>query len=187
MLELSEGRVSIEKLMLTRSLRSDYKDPQRIAHRVLADRIAKRDPGNKPKSGDRLRFVFIVNNTPKVLLGERIETPEFIAENSLKIDYIYYITNQLMKPLQQLFGLAIEDILKERHPRSADALIRRHRRELAAIRNEYVDFEVYTKKKELFCSKEIKKELFDKMLVKIQNERCGNREITLFFSQQPRK
>ena len=27
------------------------KNPSQIAHRVLADRIAQRDPGNKPKPG----------------------------------------------------------------------------------------------------------------------------------------
>ena len=28
----------------------------------------------------------------------------------MKIDYSFYITNQIMKPLLQLFGLVLEDI-----------------------------------------------------------------------------
>ena len=43
-------------------------------------------------------------------MGERIETPEYIVNNNTDIDYAHYITNQLMKPLQQLFGLALEKI-----------------------------------------------------------------------------
>jgi DNA polymerase elongation subunit (family B) len=179
MTDLVEGRVPIEKLMLTRSLRSDYKNPNQIAHKVLADRIGKRDPGNKPKSGDRLKFAFIVNSNPRALLGERIETPEFIAENRLKIDYNYYITNQLMKPLQQLFGLAIEQIYIERG--RSDTTLRSHRRELQKLQREFPDMELYMKKREIYCSKEIKKLLFDDMLSHIQNKRTGNKEITSFF------
>ena len=182
MTDLVEERVPIEKLMLTRSLRSDYKNPAQIAHKVLADRIAKRDPGNKPKSGDRLKFAYIVNSNPRALLGERVETPEFIRENRLKIDYTYYITNQLMKPLQQLLGLAIEQIYIERG--KSDTTLRTYRREIEKIRREYPDLEVFMKKKEAFCSKEIKKLVFDGILNKIQNERAGNREITAFWSKK---
>ena len=185
MTDLIEERVPIEKLMLTRSLRSDYKNPAQIAHKVLADRIAKRDPGNKPKSGDRLKFAYIVNSNPRALLGERVETPEFIRENRLKIDYTYYITNQLMKPLQQLFGLAIEQIYIERG--KGETAMRTYRRELEKLRREYPDLEVFMKKKEAYCSKEVKRLLFDGILNKIQNERAGNREITSFWGRIEKK
>ncbi|WP_250346256.1 DNA polymerase domain-containing protein, partial [Escherichia coli] len=46
--KLIEGDVSMDKLSITKSLRSDYKNPQQIGHWVLSDRIGKRDPGNKP-------------------------------------------------------------------------------------------------------------------------------------------
>ena len=104
---LIEGNVSMEKLEITKALRGYYKNPMQIGHRVLADRIGQRDPGNKPKPGDRMKFVFVVNDKPKALMGDKIETPEYIINNNLKIDYTHYITNQLMKPIQQLFGLCL--------------------------------------------------------------------------------
>ena len=58
--DLVDGNVPIEKLIITKSLRSFYKNPQGVAHKVLADRIAAREPGNKPSSGDRIPFVYIV-------------------------------------------------------------------------------------------------------------------------------
>ena len=100
----------MEKLSITKALRSDYKNPMQIGHWVLAERIGKRDPGNRPKPGDRMKFVFIVNKDKKALMGEKMETTDFITEQKLPIDYTHYITNQLMKPLQQLFGLALEHI-----------------------------------------------------------------------------
>ena len=42
--------------------------------------------------------------------GDRIETPTFIKDNNVKIDYEFYITNQIMKPVQQVFALVLEKI-----------------------------------------------------------------------------
>ena len=41
-------------------MNSNYKNPNSIAHKVLADRIGERDPGNKPKSNDRIPFMYRV-------------------------------------------------------------------------------------------------------------------------------
>ena len=103
-------KYSMDKLIITKSVRGYYKNPRQIAHKVLADRITARDPGNKPKSGDRIPYVFIVNENKKALQGDKIELPEFIIANKLKIDYAHYITNQIMKPIQQLFALVLYEI-----------------------------------------------------------------------------
>jgi len=107
--EVRQGTIPLEKLILTKSLRSGYKNPLQIAHKVLAERIGKRDPGNKPKPGDRIRFAYICGNK-KDLQGEKIETPEFIKEKGLVPDYEHYITNQLMNPIEQVIELLLEDI-----------------------------------------------------------------------------
>ena len=52
-----EEKYDMVKLVITKSLRGEYKNPKTIAHKVLADRIGKRDPGNKPSVGDRVAFV----------------------------------------------------------------------------------------------------------------------------------
>ena len=178
---LIRGKVSMDKLCITRSLRSDYKNPQQIAHKVLADRIGKRDPGNKPKPGERMKFVFVSSENKKALLGDRIETPAFILENRLTIDYTYYMTNQLMKPLQQLFGLAVEQIWELQGKRSA---IKTYRSEIATIWNDVKgDRELYEKKREKLSSAKVKQLLFDKFLNKIFNEKHGIRQITDFFGK----
>ncbi len=108
---LVRGEVGMEKLVISKSLRSGYKNPDQISHSVLANRIGKRDPGNKPQPGDRLAFVFVT--TPKKkgqLQGEKIETPEFIRATGLKPDYAHYVTNQIMKPVQQVFALVLEEL-----------------------------------------------------------------------------
>jgi len=107
---LVDGNIAIEKLIITKSLRSNYKNPKQIAHKVLSERISLRDPGNRPGSGDRIAYAYIVNPDKKALQGNRIETPAFIKANNLSLDYAHYITNQIMKPLLQLFALVLEHI-----------------------------------------------------------------------------
>jgi len=178
--DLIEGKISMDKLALTKALRSDYKNPHQIAHNVLAERIGNRDPGNKPKPGDRIKFVYIVNDLKKALLGEKIETPEFIIEHKLKIDYMYYITNQLMKPLQQLFGLALEQIWELNNKKGA---IKEYHKTMKQMENEYPDMEIFMKKKEKYCSEKIKVLLFDKFLTKIYNEKNKIQTIETCFQR----
>ena len=108
--DIVDGKTDMEKLIITKSLRSDYKNPKQIAHKVLADRIGRRDPGNKPSVGDRIAYAYIKIKDKKALQGERIETPAFIRENKLEINYAFYITNQIMKPVQQVFALVLEQM-----------------------------------------------------------------------------
>ena len=176
--ELIAGNVPMEKLAITKALRSDYKNPESIGHNVLAERIGKRDPGNKPKSGDRIKFVFVVNDNKKALQGDKMETPEFIVENSLPIDYNHYITNQLMKPLLQLFGLEVEKIWKAQGRWSA---IKEYKKTMKKLEDEFPDLEIFMKKKEKVCAAKVKELLFDKVLEKIHNDKNGIRQITNWF------
>jgi DNA polymerase elongation subunit (family B) len=94
----------IEKFIISKTLKSTYKNREGQAHAVLADRIAKRDPGNAPNTNDRIPFVFIINKIKKLkkgeklLQGDKVEDPSYIKEQGLEIDLLHYITNQIMKP-----------------------------------------------------------------------------------------
>jgi hypothetical protein len=111
--ELVAGKVSMGQLMVTKSLRADYADPSRIAHKALADRIALRDPGNAPAAGDRIGYVYVrpkAGQLASKLQGDRIETPAFIKEHGLLPDYKHYIEHQLQNPISQAFGLLLEHV-----------------------------------------------------------------------------
>ena len=45
-----------------------------------------------------------------MLQGDKIELPRYILEHKLKPDYLTYITNQIMKPVCQIYSLIIEDL-----------------------------------------------------------------------------
>ena len=114
--DLVNGKADFNDLILSKTLKSSYKDPTKIAHKVLADRIGIRDAGNKPACNDRIAYIYIKNPGAK-LQGDKIETPEYIKENALEPDYLHYITNQIMKPVLQLYALCLTELddYKESH------------------------------------------------------------------------
>jgi DNA polymerase elongation subunit (family B) len=114
----------IEKLTISKMLNSHYKNPDSIAHKVLADRIGEREAGNRPQNGDRIPYVFIMNPNA-VLQADKIENPAYTIATNLKVDFKYYITNQISKPVGQIFALFIEK-LDTRYPQSYwDAQLKR--------------------------------------------------------------
>lgn len=208
--KLMNGDVDIMKLVISKTIRAEYANPNQIAHKVLADRMGERDPGNKPCSNDRIPYCYIeeaslkckicskkvnpkqckcidcmelycsnhLHNhrkeckikcrfckkpvsdceikkcmtckgrycdgcfkkhrikkdkfgresndkckkplTTKILQGDILETPEYIKQNNIKIDYRYYLDHQIEKPVMQIFELVvpnsksiIEDIIRK--------------------------------------------------------------------------
>ena len=121
--EIRGGKLHMNEYIITKSLRGYYKNPSQIAHKVLADRIAIRDPGNKPKASDRIPFVYFKlpkNLTEeviqlkngktrikkkKVLQGEKIELPSYVIEKGLELDFEHYIQNQVKNPVKQVLEL----------------------------------------------------------------------------------
>ena len=167
------------KFIISKSLRSGYKNPQQIAHKVLADRITQRDPGNKPQSGDRIHYLYIHNSNKNSLQGEKIETPNYIKEHNLTIDYSHYITNQIMKPVQQLFSLVLDQIWIKQNKITK---INKFKRECEQVKMEILEEDKYLSKIETMKNKEIKILLFDEFLRETNNSKEKNSTITKFFS-----
>lgn len=178
MRELVEERCLLDKLVITKSLRSTYKNPQQIAHKVLADRIGMRDPGNKPGAGDRIPFVYIHSDKKNALQGDKIETPDYIVRNKIKPDYAFYITNQIMKPVQQVLALGLEKMsaFRRRRERFMDTI--------ETINSHFCDDIVKRDKKITdLRNNEIKEIVFDEFLRICENMKKRNQDITKFFQR----
>jgi len=133
--QILSGKYSMDKFIITKTLKGcaltqeeqkieeikpkdqrSYSDRTRIVHAVLADRMAERDPGNRPASNDRIPYAYIITEKEANLQGDRVENPDYIVENNLPLDYLFYITNQIMKPAIQFLELIVDnpsDIFKQ--------------------------------------------------------------------------
>ena len=179
--DMLDEKIPIEKLIITKSLRSNYKNPKQIAHKVLADRIAKRDPGNKPSAGDRIPFAYIKVKNKNALQGDKVELPSYIQEKKLQLDYSHYITNQIMKPVQQLLALVLEKIPEFKNSTRKTKLLIQEKNWKNMIKSEELSQEQFEKKYEDYRNKEIKTLLFDKF---IQQTLIEKNNIKTFFMRK---
>jgi DNA polymerase delta subunit 1 len=95
--DLVQGKVPMDKLMMSKQLASAYKVP--TPHMAVRDKIRARAPGSEPQQGDRVAFVIIKGDGK---MYEKAEDPTWVREKNLAIDYQYYFTNQFKKPVQDL-------------------------------------------------------------------------------------
>lgn len=110
LVQVMQNKIPLDKFIITKQLRDDYKNPSQIAHRVLADRMEERDPGNKPQVGDRLAYVYVANRKEEKKQGNKIEDVDYVKQHKLKPDVEFYITNQIQNPVAQLFALAVDSL-----------------------------------------------------------------------------
>jgi len=179
--KLMKGEFPIHKLIISKALNSNYKKPEQIAHKVLADRIGLRDPGNKPTTGDRIPFVYIQTKNKNALQGEKIENPDYVLENKLKIDYGHYISNQIMKPVQQLLSLVLYDLWRQQNK---NIQLRRFNKDIEKLKSSIEDYDKLQDKIEDMKNAEVKKLIFDKYLLQIENEKQKNNTINSYFTKR---
>ena len=184
--KIIDGAYPLEKFGLTKSLKGSYTVPP--AHYILANRIGEREPGTRPKPGDRIGYAFIVpvikpgmgsGKGGKLLSGDKIETLTYIRAHGLQIDYTYYITNHIMKPLLQLLGLALVPFYRLQKDKKGEAAFHAAMQEIEA--QHYDDLSAANKAREAYCSAQIKKMFFDPFLLELSNKAKGLCDIRTFF------
>lgn len=128
--ELLEGDVPNEKLILSQSLSDSYKVKGKSvsitgdevaninqAHVQVVRKMRERQPGSEPQSGDRVPYILINTGDPKARAFEKSEDPVYARENKLPVDYPYYFLNKFLNPvcdlLDPLFDNVKDDIFGE--------------------------------------------------------------------------
>ena len=173
--QIVNEEIGMDKLIISKSLRSFYKCPQQIAHKVLADRIGIREPGNKPRAGDRIPYVYIYSKNKKELQGNKIEHPDYINKKKLKIDYGFYITNQIMKPVIQIYSLVLFEMPQFQKK------VKMFKQKIKTLMENSDDEEKTIKKIQSLKDKEVETLLFRKYITINNNKAQNNRMITEFF------
>lgn len=193
------AKFPMEEFIISKTLKSTYSDPDRIAHKVLSDRMKSRDPGNAPQVNDRLPYAYIaVPDSVKKngLQGDRIEHPDYIREKKLQIDFQHYLENQIMNPVLQIYALILETLqgykFKSDHWKKLENHLYDKKRgeleeqgKLVGISRDEAKKIVMEKVRKKIASireQEVKKLIFDPILYRLQNKKNKMTEITDFFS-----
>ena len=107
-INLLEGKVPIEKLILSQQLGDSYKNTN-LPHVKVRDKMRERKPGSEPQSGDRVPYILVKTEDPKARAFEKAEDPVFAEEHNIQIDYQHYFTNKFLNPICDLLEPLVKD------------------------------------------------------------------------------
>ena len=99
--ELLEGEVPHEKLVLSQQLGDSYKSSN-LSHVRVRDKMRERQPGSEPQSGDRVPYLLLDTGDPRAKAFEKAEDPKYTLDRGLKVDYVYYFKNKFLNPVCDL-------------------------------------------------------------------------------------
>ena len=96
-----------ESVVLSKSLRQNYVNPQGQAHVKVASLMNERDAGSAPRVGDRVEYVVIASESPRVV--DKVEDVGFARANGLPPDWLFYL-EALERPLLRVLEVPLQDI-----------------------------------------------------------------------------
>jgi DNA polymerase delta subunit 1 len=158
-LDMLQDRVPFEEYVMSKSLRSNYKNTN-LPHLVVSRKRVSRG-GTPFHSGERVPFVYTRTETEMDLgISQRAEDADYARDNNIPIDTLYYIKNQVLTPLVTLLQL---------HYKHAEGEILNH----AEIASHMVRLQALTSR------------LVQKSKRVRTNTSNNQREITSFFKRDP--
>lgn len=103
------GEFAMDKFVLSKTLRSGYKDGDKLPHVAVAKKIRERR-GFPVSNGERVQYVFVENmEDPGALQAARAEDPAHVEAHGLRLDILYYLDHQLHSPIVSLFEVMVDD------------------------------------------------------------------------------
>ena len=111
-IELLEGDVPNEKLILSQQLSDSYKSDN-LPHVQVRNKMRERQPGSEPQSGDRVPYILCKTWDPRAKAFEKAEDPKYAEDKKLEIDYSYYFLNKFLNPVCDLIEPLFDDPKEE--------------------------------------------------------------------------
>lgn len=104
-LRIMRREYPLEDYTFSQKLGQDYKNTS-SEMAVFSDQLKQK--GRSHKAGEELEYVY-ARTYGDCLVGFKMQAPDLFVENSNILDTMYYITNKIAKPLEQLLTCAYDD------------------------------------------------------------------------------
>ena len=146
--KLEKNEVDINDLVIVKSLTrdlSEYKGTQ--PHIELVKKLMKRSLDKVPAIGDRIGYVIVAGPD---IISKRVEDPEYVVANNLKIDVRYYLENQILPPIERILevvGISKQQLFHNGKQTLLTSLIKN------GIKNEEKEVEALETFENFVCSK----------------------------------
>lgn len=118
-------------LAQSKTLRSKYANPDGMAHVRVAQLMNERNPGSAPRSGERLAYVVIASETPRIV--DKVDDLEYAERERLPPDWVHYV-NMLVDPLTRLLDVPLQSLAPDKYTELLEYFELAKRRALGQLR-----------------------------------------------------
>lgn len=125
MIKIVNNDCPLNEYKMSKSRRKSYVNEE-LPHIKVVYKMQERNPGSEPQIGDRVPFILVETSDLKAKACDKAEDPKYIEEHGLKVDRLYYVEHQIVKPICGLLDFVIDD---------AKSLFKDHIRALTLQRN----------------------------------------------------
>lgn len=108
--QLMDGQVPMAELQMSKSLRASYTNMQ--PHDVVRNKIASRSPGEEPRAGDRVEFVYVEDpDCASRNVTVRAEDPQWAAAHNMR-DFAHYFSllKSALSDIVSVLGYDVDDV-----------------------------------------------------------------------------
>lgn len=98
------------QIVLSKSLRQNYAQPDSMPHVKVAALMNERDPGSAPRIGDRVEYVVVASESSRVV--DRVEDVGYASRQNLPPDWYFYV-EALERPLLRILEVPLADTAPE--------------------------------------------------------------------------
>lgn len=91
----------------SKTLKAKYTNPGSMVHVCVVDLINSRNPGSAPRVGERVSFVVVASETPRVV--DKVEDVGFAESELLPPDWTHYV-DMLERPLMRLLDVPLKSL-----------------------------------------------------------------------------
>ena len=150
---LRSGGVDINELIITKQFNGKRKTKQ--PHVELAYKMAKRDSSSAPQMGSRIPYV-LVKSHKNDATSDKAEDPLYAFKNGIEIDFEFYLFNQLLKPLERIFGM-LTDVKTLTEGTKPDKIIKKVYIDTTEVAKKSLITHHFTKKKNMCigCNRQV--------------------------------
>ena len=104
LVQMVNNEIPFGEYILSKGLRSDYKDPSTQVQWCVNEKKRKRQEGSQTAVGDRVWYV-IINGPLNAKATELAEDPTHVLENGLKLNRLWYFDHKVKTPMESLFSV----------------------------------------------------------------------------------
>jgi DNA polymerase elongation subunit (family B) len=100
-----------QEVAQSKNLGAKYASPGSMSHVRVVELMSTRDPGSAPRVGERVTFVVIASETPRVV--DKVEDVGYAEDESLPPDWTHYV-EMLERPLMRLLDVPLMSLCPEK-------------------------------------------------------------------------